>query len=849
MNDNDRSFRTALTALSSSSPAPAPLSRAIGSALHAHQAGYTLKEVMLGIGIASVAAAATYGLFFRADVAAQVRKETATLNQLATNINSAWGMTGTFEGLVDWKVEQDGLLPEAMKARGGMTSEWGTKVYVSAATINGKQNAGFAIEYRGLPEAVCARMATEHQDAFWNIEVDGVSVLAGGNIDTTTAIHRCADGGSVVYTYFEGVSGALAHADHTVPGDWIPAQPYQPGDPPGPGAVPPIGFDGSCSSLTLPPPQVRSLACEPGQQGAILETRTAACPPDDQGPWAWEAWTESGNTCAPQPDGCPEAETRAASCASGWSGQRTEQRHCVSSIPISWSAWYDIQNECVPPDGAPGPTPSGPFYGPQCVPQPPESRTVVDCPAGEYGSTTDQRDSVCVYTYQPATWGPWREISHNCSPCPADSSESENRLTPGTAPGPACPSGTTGLRSTETTTPEARSRTVSYDCPAGTGLLPGPTFGAWSPWTAAGPVTQGAVTGTCTPCPAAGPLPACPGGTTGVVTWTTTPGTDPTATTAGSCPTFTADYSGCVPCSTTPVHGSPAGSCPVGQQGSITWSVTPGTAPGSGTSGSCPTVAQVDTCAPCPVQHQFYCDDTEIPQYFGEAPGACPGGVTGQTYVRYEYRQSRQACTPASNSTPWGPWASTGVTCYSETRCPPPVCPSPQTVGWSSEEPCVGESGTRKAWGTRTRSANCPAGVFDGTWGPWSDATDGTSETCQPHPPASDPGTPPSKPGPMICPGSGYYEVNRACPPGQTGFESYVMGYSYIWSGAECERVDTASGLGGSFCGAPEPEPQVHCWVPGPLPSMGPGSQYLGESPYGGGWWFVNGTNVYIECP
>lgn len=75
-----------------------------------------------------------------------------------------------------------------------------------------------------------------------------------------------------------------------------------------------------------------------------------------------------------------------------------------------------------------------------------------------------------------ATTG-WTTTSNTCVACPAATTESQTQWVAASA---ACPSGQTGSHTWQKE--QKRTRSKSYNCPAGTAAVPAPTYGAWSAW-------------------------------------------------------------------------------------------------------------------------------------------------------------------------------------------------------------------------------------------------------------------------------------------------------------------------------------------------------------------------------
>lgn len=331
------------------------------------------------------------------------------------------------------------------------------------------------------------------------------------------------------------------------------------------------------------------------------------------------------------------------------------------------------------------------------------------CPAGQYGTRDLQRTFSCPEAWESAVAGPWTVTNNNCIACPAPSNQTETQWTAQSAP---CPVGFSGSNTWERE--ETRSRTISYNCPAGTASLPAPTLPAWSGWTATG-ATRNAVNtcfATCTAQPdeiqtqtiALDPVvaPCPPGFNTGSIT--TTREADQQRTRSWQCP-------------------------------SSTWSAW----------GAWATVATRDTgtlntcsvtCAPqAPVvstQTQWVGTTSRV--------DACPSDQFGRITTTREAEQQRTqtdtyTCPAGTWSSAFGSWANTGglrdvSSSWSCTNCPAPVNETEtQWVAGTGTCP-VGTSGTvtleRQQQRTRTNSYNCPAGttvlpaISNGSWSAWS---------------------------------------------------------------------------------------------------------------------------------
>lgn len=202
------------------------------------------------------------------------------------------------------------------------------------------------------------------------------------------------------------------------------------------------------------------------------------------------------------------------------------------------------------PPTSPPPTTPLPSTVPACAVPSPESRSLATCPAGTWGVSRQTRQWWCgdvggVYeAWATAQPGAWTTTGNTCAACPGSTAEPQTRWETTSS---ACPSGQVGLITWDYE--QARSRLVSYNCPAGTASLPGPTYGAWSSWSNTGQ-TRSRLS-TCAPAcsaPAAASVAisrsllnqsqtvACPSGQSGTQTQTRTVTEGGTRTTTWTCP-------------------------------------------------------------------------------------------------------------------------------------------------------------------------------------------------------------------------------------------------------------------------------------------------------------------------
>ena len=288
----------------------------------------------------------------------------------------------------------------------------------------------------------------------------------------------------------------------------------------------------------------------------------------------------------------------------------------------------------TPPAAPPPPAPPPPTTVTACVVPPSwtqsESRSAA-CAAGQFGAVTEGRTASHTYACPEAwdapvetvsPWSAWTVSSSTCAACPAPSTQT---VTDWVSTSSACPSGQQGSITWEYQ--QSRSRSVSYNCPAGTTSLPPATLGGWSSWSNTG-ATRNVVNTCATACVAPAqewrPAPykgACPAGWSGTGSnWTT--GERRTWT----CPSPT---------------GSPTNTGWV-------WDGTGGVFVDNG-----------DCAANCVVPTPS--TQTNVETRTGSQTLACPVGQTGEIkQERQEQRtQTRSASCPApTGSYTWGGWSA-----------------------------------------------------------------------------------------------------------------------------------------------------------------------------------------------
>lgn len=132
--------------------------------------------------------------------------------------------------------------------------------------------------------------------------------------------------------------------------------------------------------------------------------------------------------------------------------------------------------------------PSTPTVLPVCTVPPTQSQNV-NCPAGQIGTVTQQREGFCGEVGGPyeawatGTYGPWTTVSSTCAPqcvAPASTSEAITRSAPAESQNVGCPAGQVGEHWQQRSRVENGTRTTSWACPAATGSPVSSMSDSWS---------------------------------------------------------------------------------------------------------------------------------------------------------------------------------------------------------------------------------------------------------------------------------------------------------------------------------------------------------------------------------
>ena len=354
-----------------------------------------------------------------------------------------------------------------------------------------------------------------------------------------------------------------------------------------------------------------------GQTGHILRTRDY-----DTCAGTYTPWVVASDSCVSPAPGTvctPSSRTQTVACPPGLSGAivQTQSSYCPSTYATQvWpSTWDQVSNTCTGNGG-------------MCTVQ----REVgpIPCGAGSYGPWDGEHERFlnCVNaTTQSPGWTAYTVLTPNlgCVSCPATNTETSFAWQ---AYSSACPAGFTGSQDWEYET--VSTRTVSYNCPTGTVVLPSPDYGTWSVPAATGSTrnfVDNCVAATCTGPASETQLVAttggCPNGHTGNQTW------DREQIRTRTCNSGTWSS-----------YGS--------------WADT----------GS--TTNFVDNCV------ASTCTGPSSESQWLSGSAACPVGETGTN--TWEYEQTRSRTCNSGTWGAWGGWTNTGATRNEVNTCASASC-------------------------------------------------------------------------------------------------------------------------------------------------------------------------------
>ena len=524
------------------------------------QLGVTLIEIILVLVIIAGAVTAAFVFSKRAKVQAAVQSEQRQFDGLVDSVRAVYSTKPNYAGISAATLKTQGLGPQIQyttDSSGAVAlvsrlANGRSTIAVDAASVKGA-NDGFDISVSQVSPDECTRLVPALMAKMYEVYVypwastdvrgptpDPASLVAskGRLTDEAALSARCASkpNGLVMFRIWEPRNALAASASSITPSVCKPMKERQ-------ATACPIGqfgtivqerdmtctgannsavysawvtVDNTCAPM--PPGVVVGSAAVPASQcGVITQTRADTCPsiPTPQVgqitnqrtlttcTGTLTPWVVVSNSCQPAPPAGPSCtpgiQTQYVTCPAGQGGQVTQQRSntCPSPYgPTAYGAWKTVGSTC---------SANCLSSGYCCRPQKQTQTTAGTCPAGSYGAPTNnqERYSSCPTATTPVAsqpWGAWTTVGTGgtaCTTCPANATETNTQWVPVTANGGVnngCPAGQTGQYTWEKE--QAQTRTKSYSCPAGTAVLPPPTYTAWSAWSDTGNIRN--VVNTCT---------------------------------------------------------------------------------------------------------------------------------------------------------------------------------------------------------------------------------------------------------------------------------------------------------------------------------------------------------------
>lgn len=398
-----------------------------------------MTETLLTLGAISVMSVAIYAVLKPTDASAQVKIEQDNMRDLSRSIDRSFGLLGSFSTVSTNRVINDNLAPSRMLSGGDMTSSWGSRISVNPFSVS-RPNDAFVVTYPQAPGGVCAQLASAMGRDAHHILINGNNVYSGGELNPGRAASECATGEATMEFVFHSglVSGQAVAADPVVLPPNTPTLTPPPSDPP-PSLVIPDAPDVAPvdpGAPAVPPPS----APPPVNPPPVAPPPSAPPPvvaPPTLDPLTPPDVVSPGVMCAARPSQ-PEIQHRIPNCASGQWGVREQRRERMRtwSCPEAWA--QDVEN----------------------LPR--------------------------------APWPAWSDTTNTCVTCPTLPNENETRWVDTVG---ECPAGFEGELRWQRE--QIRTRTQSYNCPAGTTTLPPISDGSWSQWANTG-ATRNPVDG-CTP--------------------------------------------------------------------------------------------------------------------------------------------------------------------------------------------------------------------------------------------------------------------------------------------------------------------------------------------------------------
>lgn len=458
-------------------PSMKPMPRAIHGALGPRrQQGISLLGIVITLALAGAVVATAQVAYVQTRRSGEVANAVRSVQDMNRRVLSAYAHAPNFATLTTARVMHEGWASPDLRRNQQLQSVWGGAVELAAVNVEGGVDNGFALTYENVDPKACVHFALNGGQGFYDVKVNGTSVMTGRQVSSVKAVNVCAASASNAVVQFIQAKGS-------------------PNGPTTPELTP----------CVPPPPGTRQVACPAGQLSSvppypnlgITQTNQGFCN-QAYGVPGITPWQTQSNTCVPACVVPPPTLTgqsqnvgRSAACPAGQTGvntwtqaqSRTETvtYACATLIgplnanPATYSAWSDVGgkigevNTCSPTCATRlGTAPWQP--NPQTQTQ--WVGTGAGCPAGQLGTHTwevqqsQNRTAACANPSVAAdpVWGAWsswantgatRNDVNTCAPqCVAPSPSVASQVL-------GCPAGQNGSIT--------QQRTTTWSCPAPTG--------------------------------------------------------------------------------------------------------------------------------------------------------------------------------------------------------------------------------------------------------------------------------------------------------------------------------------------------------------------------------------------
>lgn len=447
------------------------LAAAVGQALPAQQQGFGLLGIIVTAALSFTVLGVAYAVYRQTSTSADVAAGASSARDIANRVKAAYASSPDFSLLTNQALTRDRIWPGCRPSGpcNAPVTPWGGAI-VAAGTAT-----GFAVTFEGVPSASCVRLVAASSTGWDGITVNGTSVMRGQQVQAAAAAQLCslADTATVQFLSSKAAAGNLptltpcnppAPATQTIAcpaGQLSSVPPYNHngitqtnegfcnGAYGLPGITPWQTQSNTCvPACVVPPPSLStqaqivggSAACPGGQVGTDTwqqtqnrtQTVTYSCatligPVTANAP-TYSAWSDVGgrigevNTCAPtcatrlaSPAWAPQSQNipGSAACPPGqqgndtWQQGQTRSASCANpgaAVDPTWNGWTNTGgrqsevNTCAPICTVPAP-----------------QQQAAACPAGQYGSITQQRDATCPGPTGAAVWGGWYTTVNTCA--------------------------------------------------------------------------------------------------------------------------------------------------------------------------------------------------------------------------------------------------------------------------------------------------------------------------------------------------------------------------------------------------------------------------------------------------